>query len=515
MRISTYEIVLPLIEQDGKTIKDYVLILNGLYGAADIVTLDDAEKLTGGRIEELSPEVKERLLLRGHLTKKEEEEELYDLRLLARIYKATLGKSNIGLVIMPTYDCNFRCPYCFERHRLSKGQNWLNQIMSRETIVATFSALKDYRAKGYILGSCTLYGGEPLLEKNVSVVRDICLKAKELGLIISAVTNAYDLESYFELLEEFKFERIQLTVDGAYEVNDCRRKHKSGAPSYERLLQNAKLAMNHGVNVDLRVNVGRENLHGIKDLIDDLKARGFLNREQKENQGRFSYYFKATTEDDNPQRAIKESDIMAELLRIGVSVKEAMLLQGQYSLYYEQFRKLLEKKSNPEFSPIFCGSEQGMLVIDPFGRIFSCWDSVAKEEDIVGITDNKTKRFLFNFNKAKWRTRTVDNMSACKNCPYVFICRGGCGSRALCEHGSYFRESCGEVKEIFEFVAPRVACMYWSKKKERELSLSLAEPLSRLSDSDKERLMTSKSQKEIFDISKKVGLLIHNPSYTT
>ena len=101
-------------------------------------------------------------------------------------------------------------------------------------------------------------------------------------------------------------------------------------------------------------------------------------------------------------------------------------------------------------------------------------------------------------------------MSACKNCPYVFICRGGCGSRAFCEHGSYFRESCGKVKEIFEFVAPRVASMYWLKKKERELSLSLAEPFSRLSDSDKERLMTSKSQKEIFDISKKVGLLTIN-----
>ncbi|MBO5516290.1 MAG: SPASM domain-containing protein, partial [Schwartzia sp.] len=98
----------------------------------------------------------------------------------------------------------------------------------------------------------------------------------------------------------------------------------------------------------------------------------------------------------------------------------------------------------------------------------------------VGYVEPSLGRFLWNFNKAKWRVRTTDSMEACRACPYAFICRGGCASRAKYEHGSFFREYCDEVKEIFAFVASRTAGEKWEKNHDEEMTLSLAGPLSRL-----------------------------------
>jgi len=152
--------------------------VNGLYGAYDIVSKEDCEKISAGKFSELPPALLEKFLLRGHLTRKSESEELADMKLLARLHKKVYGSSIIGLIIMPTYDCNFRCPYCFEQHRLNKEKDWLSQTISDEIIDSVFSALKNYKSRGYNVDQCTFYGGEPLLEK-------ICLSCAKSPSIVA------------------------------------------------------------------------------------------------------------------------------------------------------------------------------------------------------------------------------------------------------------------------------------------------------------------------------------------
>ena len=523
MKVSRYEIILPLVGKDGKEIEDYRLMVNGLYGAYDIVAKEECEKVLAGRFSELPLALLEKLLLRGHFTRKNESEELADMKLLSRMHKKVYGGYGIGLIILPTYDCNFRCPYCFEQHRLKRGQDWLSQTISDEMIDAIFAALKNYKDRGYDVDHCTFYGGEPLLAKNLPVVRKIAEHCRELDLKMSAITNGYDLEAYREFFEEFKFDMLQITVDGMGEVNDRRRVHKDGVGTYERILANVELALELGIRVSLRVNVGLENIHGMKDLIEDLKARGFIDKEKeraaeekalresdpkaKTKRGRFSYYFKAITNDFKHEKAIlREKDILDELIKIGFTTEEAFDRESQYSVA-RNLKALFQKKNFPSFAPTYCGAERSMMVIDPFGKIFSCWDFVGKYDKAVGFTDVKTGRFLWNFDKAKWKTRTVDIMEKCKTCPYCFICRGGCASRADYNTGNCFREDCAESKEIFNLVASLLAGAHWQEHHEKELSLSLAGPLSRLTENEREIIMTTKSQKELFELAKTTGLM--------
>ena len=109
MRASTYEIILPLIN-GSEEIKDRVLLVNGLYSSFDVVTKEEAEKFTAGDFAALPAVLRERLLLRGHLTRKSEAEEIADMKLIGRIYRMIPARSGIGIVIMPTYDCNFAAP---------------------------------------------------------------------------------------------------------------------------------------------------------------------------------------------------------------------------------------------------------------------------------------------------------------------------------------------------------------------------------------------------------------------
>lgn len=118
MRTSTYEIFLPLIgrREDGasgtpgdtsasmrvgrneKLIEDRALLVNGLYGAVDVVTKADADKIAAGDFAKLPLAVFERLSLRGHITRKTEEEEIADMRLLSRVHKTIPARSGVGLV---------------------------------------------------------------------------------------------------------------------------------------------------------------------------------------------------------------------------------------------------------------------------------------------------------------------------------------------------------------------------------------------------------------------------------
>ena len=527
MRTSTYEIILPLIGRDDKVIEGKALLVNGLYGAIDVVDEATAAKVREGDFAAIPFAMRERLALRGHITRKDEAGELADAQLLGRIWSKLIGQSGRGPVILPTYDCNFRCPYCFERHRLTRGQEWLGHEMKPEMVEAVFAAFKKQRDQGYKIGNCTLYGGEPLLKENMATVRNICEHARDMGLKLSAITNGYDLDAYIGLLEEFEFDQLQVTVDGVGKLNDRRRLHRDGVPTYDRILKNVALALEHGVNISLRVNVNGDNIGGVKALMDDLAARGLhetrleerqkIERERQEAikagkpvpkcKGLFSYYFKAVSEEKSSPTRVTEQQVMDAILAAGVSPMDAIEKQSQYSMPMQGLAAAMKKADYPSFSPAFCGAEQGMVGVGPDGLLYSCWDLVAMEEEAVGFTDVETGRFFFNFGKAKWRTRTSDLMKPCQTCPYIFICRGGCAPEAKRVHGSYFRENCGEVREIFAFVAPRVVGKVWEETGEDELSVSLAGPLSRFTEAEREKLMTTASQKEMFSLIEEAGIL--------
>ena len=526
MKLSGYDIIMPVD-------KGRYLLFNGLYGAVDVIPSETAEVIRAGTLEKLPSDVVRHLIQRGHLTNSPGEEN-EDFKLLTMIDKKIRRDTSISLTILPTYNCNFRCPYCYEKHRLMNGEEWLCRTISREMVDAIFAATRKEREKGMRISGCRLFGGEPLLKENSDIVRYICEKAREADIPLSVITNGYDLDHFIPLLKEFAFKKVQVTLDGVKEENDQRRIHKDGKGTYDVILDNVGRALENGINIRLRVNTGPKNIGTVYELRKVFGERGFLKERSKdsETRGRFEYYFKCTNYDPYPGQSygVTDREIYKMLLEKGAKPREAMKLEGAYAEMLERAESLVDRKNYLEPRASRCSAENRMYLIDPEGVIYTCWDFVAMKDMSVGQVNVESQTLDLRLSALKWRSRTVENMPGCAGCPYVFECSGGCASRAYSSGGTvihgtnpetagagdYTKPDCGETGKIFSEALLQVCRDVLQKEeacaKEKNetskcpaLSRSLRDVLSLLTAKDRNVILTSNSQREIINILKKAG----------
>ncbi|SEH46571.1 radical SAM/SPASM domain-containing protein [Selenomonas sp. KH1T6] len=501
MHTSKYEIVLPLIDKNGVEIEDFALLVSGIYGAFDVVEKKTVEKIAAGDVSTLPLALRERLLLRGHITRKDEAAELSDALLIARICAKLYSEPRIVAVIMPTYDCNFRCPYCFERHRLGHGFEWMEAVMEPSMVRAIFAALARERERGRYIDSLILFGGEPFLTQNHAIVKDICGRAREMGIPIRAITNGYEMDAFLDIITEYKLFDLQISVDGMGEAHDRHRRHKNGHPTYERIMENIALALERGATVSLRVNVDRKNIDGLGELIRDIKERGLTKYSQ------FSYGFKAVEESTKSPAHVSDHEVLEAVIAADQKGDEISAIehQGMYGDVASGLRRAMTKEDFPYLTSAHCNAVQGMALIDPFGKIFPCAYLVGMEDEMIGCVDEECGQILYGFRKAKWDARTGDFLKPCQSCPYIFFCGGGCAIRAKNESGNPFQSNCGELKDIWNFTASRIAAEAWGKSGEDELTLSLCGVLSRLTEAERETLESARSAMEMLPVLRSIG----------
>ncbi|HIT68923.1 MAG TPA: radical SAM protein [Candidatus Aphodomonas merdavium] len=499
LRISTYEMLFPLPHTPG-----FSLAVNGLYGAYDIITGQEEDCLRAAQASPASlcalpQDTLERLMRRGHLLTSEPAQEEKNVRILSRLYRLLAYQSVVDLVILPTYNCNFRCAYCFERKRLEKGDEWLSRSMQPEMVSAIFAQMRAYQAQGRKLHSVILYGGEPFLRVNRQLVAQIAQEAADLKMLLVAITNGYELDAFLDLLKQIPFSSLQITVDGPEAVHDSRRYLAGGQGSYRRIMENIEKALAIGVSIHLRVNVNRSNLDSALSLKEILESKHFTQNPH------FHYYFKATTGcfEDDPSNVLTDHELFEALYRKGICSETDTRASRVYQDIAMRVKRALTKKAYPSLSPSHCGASSNMLVVDPEGTLYTCWDIVSQEKYAVGFTDVETGRFCFNFNLPKWRTRTVDRMTPCTQCPLLMVCGGGCAIESEAAFGDRFHGTCGSVREAFAFSAPRVCEKAFAQNGERELSLSLFPLFDGLSATDRETLLTTTKQTEAFALLKR------------
>src|SRR5712691_4093780 len=146
------------------------------------------------------------LLQRGYLTYLSREAELKRFRMLADAIHAQAQWPSF--VLMPTYDCNLRCFYCFQDHMRSNPEfSYLLKRMTHPMVDRIFDAMPNIEAihgisqeDGY-LRPITLFGGEPLLRENRDLIEHILQRARQGGTqSCSVVTNGTDLDACADLL---------------------------------------------------------------------------------------------------------------------------------------------------------------------------------------------------------------------------------------------------------------------------------------------------------------------------
>ena len=445
-RVSGYNIYLPLKKSD-----DYLLV-QGAKGSFDIVNqeLVDAIKNFDPENYENDPVIMENLdalIKRGYITSLTKEEEFTFISHLSRAINKK-GRQTMSITLLPTYNCNFRCEYCFERNLQKNGAEWLGKQMTPVMVDAIFEALKKCKEQGSTIDSIYLFGGEPLLKTNKSIVEYICQKATEMKLPISCISNGYTLDEYIDIVNEHNWKYIQITVDGIGEEHDKRRFLAGGQPTYDTIIKNVDLALKKGVRIVMRSNVNKKNIPGIKKLIDLYTSMGWIDLPN------FKYYFKSTMQCyDEVADSYSDVELMKELSKIYGDDVTKFQFNSIYQGLANRIGNMLKQNTFAPLRSGYCGANMGMYTIDPFGDIYPCWDVLSDVNEIIGTVDLDSQSFVFNDNHERWKGRTVDKLEECKECPYMLFCGGGCAAQAKIFHNDINRVFCDNFQNLFNEAA--------------------------------------------------------------
>jgi uncharacterized protein len=483
LRASSY-----IIYVDLPGVSDEMLLVHGYSGAYDRVSRRVAtyvrslesghapkplygdwspEIFPSGEAERPSDKTLEMLTRRGYLTGKtrQEEEALFG-KMAARLHGESMQQMP-GYIFMPTYQCNLRCPYCFQDHmRTNPAFSHLLRTVDTKVVDRIFTAMPQIEAgHGVTPGSSlprsiTFFGGEPLLEASRPIIEYILQKAQAMGpAAFSAISNATELHAYKDLLGPKGISFIQVTLDGPPQEHDRRRIYPDGSGSYHRIVDNIHMALAQGTRVSVRLNIDRNNVQMLPALVDEFHAQGWAKTKG------FSAYaapVNASNDKTAPESTLGSWELTKALQALREADPRASVINGPDDGIEDRVRQIFEKHHSPlpNFRASYCGAHNKMYIFDAFGDIYACWERTGDAKIRIGYVNEQGAPVMNKAITDMWRSRTVTSNPVCKKCRFAFYCGGGCAILAEGRSGTLHSNFCDGFGKRFRAAAAKAYVAY-------------------------------------------------------
>ncbi len=372
-------------------------IVNTLSGALIKLDMPTYLVLKEENIESLTDEQREILIKQGMLI----DSEIDELKLLRAAYKAyNRGRKSVTIIVCPTMECNFACPYCFEEHH--KGH--MNEIVESGVITYVEKILKN----GYEILNFEWFGGEPLLYPDIIErislrILDLCEKYS-VKCKFAITTNGYCInEKVLSSFKKIHMGEVRITLDGGRETHDKRRILVNGKGTFDVIVHNIKKLAELGIQVKIRVNIDKQNpdafvrVKNVLSGIDNLRI----------------YPAKVSiepTQDD------------AQKERCYVVGETSEFHQVMYHKY--GFKPIYEKLFQQGVCSCMAEHDDS-CVIDHNGNIYKCVNDVGRSEwaisNILDTTEKKNPKVV-----SKYIGRDPFSEKPCTECKMLPLCYGGC-----------------------------------------------------------------------------------------
>lgn len=413
LRTSSYLIPVKLESEENK-----YLLIHGYTGAIDIVSEELLTKINSISSEnDISENTLQILLKRGYVTRKSKEDEY---AYVARIANALHRECDIlytTFTWVVTYNCNFRCPYCFEGRDKKDGNRQL--AFTKEQVDIAYDAQDKIQPhKKLRKNTITLYGGEPLLAENKEIVNYIVEEGRKRGYKFVAVTNGYEIDHYLNLLSADSIYKLQITVDGPKKIHDQRRIHYKNHNTFDKIIQNIGLALEKDIKVVIRMNSDDQNIEQYTELQNYFTEKGFYKYTKFE-------FYSAILKDNNSMSLIDHSNLKFLSAQSFFEKQQRLTVYDEDSDIYQNIYNSLSKKCPLTYKSISCAAQANGCVLDPLGNIYPCWEVIGQKEYIKG-TYSKQK-VTWNMDVLnKWKHTNIAQKEPCNHCKYALLCGGGC-----------------------------------------------------------------------------------------
>jgi uncharacterized protein len=411
MRASRYNV---WVDDGGRS-----YVFNGVSGALlevpegtqDAVQRVLADASAGG----CTPSLLQRMALGRMLVPDQSDE----VTMLEQRHRATQDdSSHFGYTLVTSLGCNFECGYCFEDKHPS--------IMSQAVQDAVVDVLRA-RLPSLQNVSVTWFGGEPLVGKRALLALsdrfiELC-DAAGVNYSASIITNGSLLdEATCIQLKDRRVTTAQVTLDGPPHTHDKMRPMAGGKPSFDRIVNNLRHAVEH-LDVVVRMNVDVDNAGLGEELLDRLDAAGLT--------GKLGMYVGQIVGVDDGSGAPSSS--YGSRCLTGAEFADAELQFGEATAGRSYGRPSLPRPVGAPCTAV----RRNEYVVGSEGELYKCWDSVGNPRDVIGSIFEEaaaveTAPRANDHPRAKrWFAYDPFTDAECRTCTALPVCMGGCAHHGM------------------------------------------------------------------------------------
>lgn len=347
-----------------------------------------------------------------------------------------------SVTLLPTYNCNLRCIYCYARAGEDTGEIMNSEIVKASLDLIVTNAVKQNK-KQVSLGFHG--GGEPLLEKNMQILNyslDYLKQQTEknnLNYRASVVTNGVHPLKTIEWAVK-NLDSINVSIDGPKDIQNTQRprfakKDSFLEESFDNVMQtihyleNAKGRNGKKFQYGIRATITANSVRRMPEILEffhSISSNKSFHLEPLFECGRC---FASESKSPDPKIFLEQLLLTQEKAKkLGVEV------------YYSG-------GSLDKISQTFCGACGSNFFVTPGGFVTSCLEACREEDAIsniffIGQYNHRKKEFEFNQDRIKTLSeRKVENISFCENCFAKYNCSGDCPAKVYEQTGDLLNPS--------------------------------------------------------------------------
>lgn len=362
--------------------------------------------------------------------------------LIKRIQKKMQEKAkSIHLTLLLTYNCNFRCSYCYEKNLQEKGKDFVQKTMDLSMVKGIYQYIDR---NNLTIPLMTIYGGEPLLPAHKELVQAILEENRQRNVPTNIVSNGYTLSQYIDLLKGYAINQIYVTLSGLRDEHDRLRYTAAGEGTFDRIVENLYMAADANLPIIIQNIADFDQPDTSLELYNYLMEKGVLGRPN------VNFIITPIIDYTSPTACFQHlfSNILQRINDMNFVPEYTQNILAQIhplaSVFYG------EQKWKPQY--FFCGSNFNYTCIDPWGKVYACQALVGMDEHSIGHFDGEA--IIYNGNHLNWQNRNIDTIEECKNCWAGFLCGGGCSEQAIRFNGTLNSPDCSGTTTLVEHYLP-------------------------------------------------------------
>lgn len=337
------------------------------------------------------------------------------------------------LEIHPTYDCNLACKHCFVEPEEAKKSNVLS-YEKMEAIINKFLSYRERQNNGAtVKPGVAFVGGEPLIAKEqiFDIIRTF---EGEVNFVIQS-NGILLTEDDIDFIKSHHV-HIGISYDGGRKIHEKFRLDSQGNSHYDRILENIKRLKDYkGFN--LITTLHKYNLSTLESIIDFCYSHNI----------RSLMVNPIFPDNKNALRMVPNQDKLFQAYKQGIEKiiernrkQETSLTIGNIESYLLNILTGKMRSMRCRMSP--CGAGRLSVVVGPSGETYPCTGFVNYPEWALGnFLDKEIEDLLWSNTAKEVRSRSVDEIPGCKECPYKSICCASCQIHPYDLYRDRFRRS--------------------------------------------------------------------------